>query len=438
MYVRPVTHVFSAIRRRMLWLVLLLVCVCFSCAACEVHDYWMIPSSLTVDSDQNINYSTLEEPLTDDLFMRYQLDYVIENKSTSAPSEVVVIGTSYVNSFERAVGHKVWHLEPGETQEGVLMSTQLQYGNALNVSLACCGMSECMRNDVLCPQEEEAPEAVAAFCYSACEARDACIEKCPASASCEQFCKESAASDIDQCIQKNCTTPGQVSTCRQVCRGDAACYDACEPYAGCVTKCTSNAAACFKNCLSTWSQCTDAIFEPQATDIPCALCGGPEDEACLFNETKQENPILTSHSGNTYACDIDCSAYPEACVTGCETLFEDDSGRMHCLDRCLMQHLYWCNDFTIPTDFVDANVTQPCCFSNFCQAEFTGIVKTFEVQCFNDASCSSNHYCSDEGVCVSSGAGGCSVLSSRATPPYFLFVLALLSLLAARKRRGSS
>lgn len=409
------------------------------CQACEVHDYWMIPSSLTVDSEQDTYYSELDEPLKDDLFMRYQLDYTIENKSTSNPSEVVVIGTSYVNSFERAVGLKVWHLEPDEKQDGILMSQQLQYGNALNVSLACCNMSECNRRDVLCPEEAGDTTQIASFCYHACIDRSSCIDKCPTQSACEQHCKESSPSDLIKCMQDTCTTPGKVNSCKQICGEDESCYESCEPYSGCVNKCTSNAAACFKNCLSTWAQCTDDLFLPDDSDIPCSLCGGADDEACTFTVSKEDDPILVSNEGTEYICGVDCSAYPSACVTGCEALFEDDTSRINCLDLCLMQHLYWCNDYTIPTDYVDTTVTQPCCFSDFCQAEFFGIVKTFEVQCFNDSSCSSNHYCSDEGVCVASGSGGCSASNVRRTPHVLIWTAAcivlLFSLYTIRRRR---
>ena len=446
MFVRHSSHSFHMIKNLgindpSLTKCFIIICIvaCSLCSACEVHDYWLMPSSLAVDSDQDIYYSELEEPLKDDLFMRYQLDYVIQNMSSSNASEVVVIGTSYVNSFERAVGLKVWHLEPEELQEGILMSTQLQYGNSLNVSLACCSKSECNRRDVLCPEEDSDPAQIASFCYTACQDRTPCIDKCPATSACEQHCKESSPSELDLCMQYTCTTPGKVNSCKQICDDDDACYDTCEPYSGCVDKCTSNSAACFKNCLSTWSQCTEDIFLPQDINIPCSLCSGSDDEHCLFNSSKDDEPVLTSTSGTQYPCFIDCSSYPAACVTGCETLYDDDSNRMNCLDVCLTQHLYWCNDFIIPTDYVDSSVTQPCCFSDFCQAEFLGIVKTFEVQCFNDSSCSSNHYCSDEGVCVASGSGGCSAASFRRTSRSIMFaavfMVLLVSLYYIRRRR---
>ncbi len=448
MFVRPISHSFRMIKHLSTntpcinkCFIMICVVMCSLCSACEVHDYWMMPSSLKVDSEQDIYYSELDEPLKDDLFMRYQLDYAIINESSSNPSEVVVIGTSYVNSFERAVGLKVWHLEPEEIQDGILMSTQLQYGNALNISLACCNKSECNRRDVLCPEEDSDATQIASFCYSACQDRTPCIDKCPATAACEQHCKESSPAELNQCMLDTCTTPGKVNSCKQICNDDDACYDTCEPYSGCVDKCTSNSAACFKNCLSTWSQCTDDIYVSDDIYIPCSLCSGSDDEQCLFNVSKDDEPVLTSVSGNQYPCSVDCSAYPASCVTGCETLYEDDSSRMDCLDNCLIQHLYWCNDFIIPTDYVDTSVTQPCCFSDFCQAEFQGIVKTFEVQCFNDSSCSSNHYCSDEGVCVASGSGGCSTTTLR-RPPYSikfaaLFIGLLVSLYTIRRRRHS-
>lgn len=409
----------------------------FLCIACEVHDYWMMPSALSVNSEEEIYYSELDEPLKDDLFMRYQLDYVIQNTSASNASEVVVIGTSYVNSFERATGLKVWHLEPDEYQDGILMSTQLQYGNELNVALACCNKSECNRHDVLCPEEEGDAANTANFCYNACKDRSACIEKCPATSACELYCKETSPTDMQNCMENNCTNAGTVNTCKQICNDDETCYESCTPYNGCINKCTSNAAACYKNCLSTWSQCTDAVFEPAESDIPCALCGGPEDEACKWNSAKDDDPILSSNAGNDYPCNVDCSAYPAACVTGCETLFDDDTQRMNCLELCLNQHLYWCNDFTVPTDYVDTNVSQPCCFSDFCQAEFQGIVKTFEVQCFNDASCSSNHYCSDEGICVASGSSSCHAASLKQTSlpiNAFYMLLALATYCMIRRR----
>ena len=37
----------------------IMICIIMGmlCQACEVHDYWMIPSSLTVDSEQDTYYA---------------------------------------------------------------------------------------------------------------------------------------------------------------------------------------------------------------------------------------------------------------------------------------------------------------------------------------------------------------------------------------------
>ena len=104
----------------------------------------------------------------------------------------------------------------------------------------------------------------------------------------------------------------------------------------------------------------------------------------------------------------------------------------------LQQHLYWCNDYTIPVDYVDPLGHQPCCFETFCKNSLNGVVKSYDVECFNDTSCRSGKYCSSEGICVDKGTpSNCSShpLQKPSSALYWLMALFGGAVLI-RRRKG--
>lgn len=409
-------------------------------SGCEAHDYWLLPKAIEVDSTRDILSAQNEDEFSQDLFVRYQLDYEVSNLSSNQASEVVVSATSFVNSFERATGQKVWHLDPGQTVQGMLITSQLQLGNSLTISLQCCPPSRCSSRDVICPEISETtilPDVadVAAFCYDACHETTSCSESCPAEPACEDYCEGNK--DIAQCRQTSCGFGGNVASCAFYCKDDQACLEQCRPTEECHTSCLSNRAACFKNCLSTWTQCSGEIYDPHTDEIPCAICGGQGLCTTNFNNVEIGDRQLTAADGTVYPCAIDCNAYPASCLTGCENLYDDDASRMACLDRCLQQHLFWCNDNSLPLDYVDSRVKYPCCFNDFCQSTLSGVVNTYDVECFNDTDCSSGKTCSDEGICVSTGISSCSARTQRPGAPLGCFLCTgCVFFFLIRRRRG--
>ena len=396
-------------------------------SACEAHDYWLLSDTLTVDSSQEIYKATNGDDISQDLFVRYQLDYELENTSSSQSTEVVVSATSYVNGFARATGHKVWHLDPSQKVQGILMTNQLELGNKLTVSLECCTSSVCTNKEVICPAEDEyttLPDIndVAEFCYDSCESIDDCLLECPSKASCDEIC-----TDDESCRTLVCSDKFLDLSCDYRCNHDASCMESCEPSKECQDTCTSLRASCFKNCLATWNRCEEQTYVPNTDIIPCAICGGEGSCNINLNTTVSEQWSITSTTGENYTCNLECRYYPPECVTGCEELYEEKTDRIACLDRCLQQQLFWCNDFDIPNDYVDSQGSQPCCFETACQGSLEGVVKSYNVECFNDTSCSSGKVCSSEGICVSSTSDS----SCHATPlvsnrEFSLFWLLLL------------
>ena len=287
-----------------------------------------------------------------------------------------------------------------------------------------------------CPAESE--------CQTACNHLEAdekvsCLAKCASSQTCKGYCE----ADIKaKCRKQNCDYGGEVATCAHKCINDPDCYlESCQPTSECQETCTSMQASCYRNCISTIAQCTDSFqYTAETKIIPCALCGG--EGTCLY-DVEDNNPTLSTRhsngqkSGVIYACDLDCSRYPSTCVTGCNDLYSDDESRMECLHMCLNQHLFWCNDYEIPTDYIDSNGYQPCCYSDSCYSSLTGVVKTYDVECFNDTSCSSGKYCSSEGICVSSGSSSCqsSLYSPRHRSVFWLFILSF-GVIFYRTRKG--
>ena len=373
--------------------------------ACEAHDYWLLNETLTVDSSQDVYKAVNSEEISQDLFVRYQLDYELNNTNSSQSTDVVVSATSYVNGFERATGHKVWHLNASDTVQGSLMTNQLQLGNKLEVSLACCSASKCTNKEVLCLQHDEGisipdMQTVAEFCYDSCQSTEACEQKCPAESACLKACPE----NDNACRMLSCGMPDSLDSCDYICNHDEDCMaNDCQTANECLSVCKSLSASCFKNCLATWNRCEEEVFSPETDVIPCALCGG-EGKCTLHLEVGSvDKQTITSEDGQVYECEIDCRYYPSACVTGCEELYEDKQSRIACLDQCLTQHLFWCNDYNISDDYIDSQGQQPCCFASDCEASLTGVVKSYDVECFNDTSCSSDKVCSPEGICVASG-----------------------------------
>lgn len=420
------------LRHRAIELLLFIALCCIS--ACDAHDYWLMTDEIEVNSEENILTSTNTIPIKQDLFVRYQLDYEIENQSETQPTEVVVSATSYVNSIARATGQKVWHLEPQKAGSGILSTSQLQLGNSLVVSLSCCAPSRCSSKDVICPEDPASVDVneVAEFCYNSCEDRQACISNCPSEEACTSYCSD--VQDKEECRKMSCGYGGNVSTCAHDCEDDSTCLETCSATSECSETCTTKSESCFMNCLAVWNQCSEVIYEPNNEVIPCALCGG--EGLCKLNldVTEKENLSIESESGESYSCDLNCSSYPTACYDGCMNEYESTTERLPCLTMCLRQHLFWCNDYSIPYDYVSDQGTQPCCFEDYCQGSLHGVVKTYDVECFNDTSCSSGTSCSAEGICVSNGSSNCSA-STRSKSPFILWILGLPIIALHRRRK---
>ena len=406
--------------------------------SCEAHDYWKLTESLSVDSTQGITKASNTDDISQDLFVRYQLDYELTNESEDQPQDVVVSATSYVNGFERSTAHKVWHLEKQETVQGIFMTSQLHLGNSLEVSLLCCSASSCTNKEVLCLDygDGEPPvsvDEIAELCYDSCENIDDCTKMCPSKENCDDLC-ETDDEDYQLCRENYCTEQELLLSCNYDCVNDKECLDNCEPAPECQDRCVSLRASCFKNCLATWNRCENQVFEPKVDTIPCEICQG--EGACQVNMKPSTKTTLTSVDGTVYDCEIDCRYYPSVCVTGCESLYESKSDRISCLDLCLQQQLYWCNDFSVPVDYVDSLGQQPCCFDTFCQSTLSGVVKSFDVECFNDTDCSSGKRCSDEGICVSKGSSSCQGNPMHNPSPTGIFwIIGIFGLAWVRRSR---
>ncbi|MBQ9396636.1 MAG: hypothetical protein IJU23_14115 [Proteobacteria bacterium] len=413
-------------------------------SACEAHDYWFVDDTIEVDASQDILTASTQEPLAQELFVRYQVDYEIENLS-SEPTEAVVSATSYVNRTERATAQKVWHLDPDTIGQGILTASQLQLGNSISVSLQCCQASQCYPKETLCPQSDDlfdTDDDLATYCYDACKDVQPCIQKCPSAVACYKKCGEEQ--DMSSCIKANCLYGGSVASCEYICNGDEACLDSCMIRSECQDTCYSLAAACFRNCLSTWFRCTlyTLAYKSPSTKVPCALCRDSDDNPgtglCDADLTPEIQEYYTlSNGSSSFVCTPDCSQFPPECMTECNELYESDKERMECLEVCISQHLTWCNSGLLSYDYIDASAKQPCCYETSCHNSLTAVVKTLDVSCFNDTDCKSGNTCSPEGVCVSGGSGGCSATSGTASFRLFWLILPATVLLRRKRRMNA-
>ena len=404
-------------------------------SACDAHDYWFIPDAIKVSSEEGVLTASNQETFKQDLFVRYQLDYELQNLSQDQDTEVVVSATSYVNSIVRATGQKVYHLDVGESAQGILTSSQLELGNELIVSLSCCETSQCSRKDVVCSNQADKPgmKEILSYCDNSCQNTLDCINQCPADNVCTKICN-SLGSHVSDCRELFCIPEAGLSTCANECQEDSECLENCIPAPECATKCMQQIAGCFMNCVATWTQCEEEIYVPDADTIPCALCG--KDGFCKtnFDIPTNDELFLYSEGGAKYGCSVDCRKYPEVCMSECSEKYgDDDDARIDCSYTCLQQHLFWCNDYTIPYDYVDAQYKQPCCFSNYCNNELVGVIKTFDVECYSDSECKSGRYCSAEGVCVSDELSGCA---QNSRPPSFpmILLISFISIIALRRK----
>ncbi len=405
-------------------------------AGCEAHDYWVLTDVLSVNSEQEVYSAQNNKEISQDLFVRYQLDYELNNLSTDQSTEVVVSATSYVNDIARVTGKKVWYLEPGQTVQGILTPYQLQLGNKLVVSLDCCSNSRCTNREVICPTESEYKtlppiDEIASFCYNSCKDTDDCLLQCPSENACEDFCR--SAADVAECRATHCRESGTVRTCAFECVNDPTCLESCERATECVDSCVSKRASCYRNCLATWNRCVDEDYQPDTDAIPCALCGGTGLCHPSFQTASLDDLTLTSTTGEIYHCETDCRFYPSACITGCESFYTDEASLLPCIDVCLDQHLFWCNDYSIPIDYVDARSDQPCCFDTYCNNSLTGVVKSYDVQCFNDTDCSSGKYCAPDGLCTTyMSSTSCSGNPYNPRPRHLLLPIVFLILYIRR------
>lgn len=405
-------------------------------SACDAHDYWFLSDVIKVSSDEDVLSASNQESIAQDLFVRYELDYELQNLSNDQDTEVVVSATSYVNGVKRETGQKVYHLDAGQSVQGILTSSQLELGNSIVVSLSCCATSQCSRKDVICSEQEEKSDikTIVSFCDNACQYDETCVEQCPDEEVCQDLCN-GISDDISYASCRNllCVAGSGMVTCSSKCNGDEACLETCTPVAECESKCIQKTAGCFMNCIATWTQCEDDRYLPESSPIPCTLCG--RDGLCKanFDVPVNDNLFLYSESGVKYACSVDCSAYPDVCVTDCANNYSNDDDRINCMYTCLQQHLFWCNDYSIPYDYVDLQYKQPCCFSDYCNNDLIGVVKTFDVECYFDSDCKSGSYCSSEGLCESSGASGCAINPRKQSFPVMI-LLALFAGIIIRRR----
>ena len=138
---------------------------------------------IEVDSNTGVYEAHSKDEISQDLFVRYELNYEIENVNTSQETEVVVSATSYVNHVERSTGQKVWHLNGSEKGAGVLTHALLSYGNSLSVSLFCCATSRCVSKEVSCSHltandgVDSGEDGTVSFCYKSCNTPEICINK---------------------------------------------------------------------------------------------------------------------------------------------------------------------------------------------------------------------------------------------------------------------
>ena len=410
-------------------------------SACEAHDYWFVNDTIVVDASQDIVTASTQEPLSQELFVRYQVDYEIENLSSEA-TEAVVSATSYINNNERATAQKIWHLEPGATGQGILPASQLQLGNSISVSIKCCQASLCYPKESLCPQSDDLfsdENELATYCYDACKDVKPCMNKCPSLMICIKKC--GSEQNLTSCVEENCLHGGSIASCEYVCKGDETCLESCQIHPECENSCYSEAGACFRNCISTWSRCSAYEYEYKspASKLPCAICRDSNDDPgtglCDADLTPEIQEYYSLSNGtNAFVCTPDCSKYPPECLAECTNLFDDDKDRMECLAVCLEQHLAWCNDGFVPSDYIDTSAKQPCCYDSSCHNSLTAVIKTLDVSCFNDTDCKSGSSCSAEGVCVSNGSGSCSATSKPSSFSLFWLILPAAVLLY-RKRR---
>lgn len=408
-------------------------------SACDAHDYWIIPDDISVNS-QTQTLSASSEMLSQDLFVRYQLDYELHNDSFENATETVVSATSYVNNIERITGQKVWHLDPGKTAQGILTTSQLQLGNAISITLSCCRASRCSSRETLCPTSETLPEIseIANFCYTACADTSACTKQCPAETACAEFCQRNA--NVDQCRIENCAVSKNLATCAAFCDNNEECLKLCQPAQECTQTCIQNRAGCFNNCLAIWNQCTDEVYLPNTSNIPCSLCGGTGLCTANFDISEDDVKVIKNDNDQTFTCALDCDTFPTPCVTGCEDLYSQDNEKMDCMAACLQQHVFWCNDYTLPLDYVMSKFQQPCCFENFCQNTLSGVIKTYNVECFNDTSCKSGSFCNDEGICESNAAASCTFSRNphpRNAIPWFIMLAIIFARFTFRKSHGA-
>ncbi|MGI5829035.1 MAG: hypothetical protein ACOX8U_02565 [Bradymonadia bacterium] len=427
---------FAWAKAHVLAVLLILIAVC----ACETHDYWQLQQKLEVNSDESVLSAKLDEPLSQELFVRYALDYEITNESAKQ-TQVVVGATTYVNNTVRARGQKVWTLEPNASMRGNLGTTQLEIGNAIDVRLECCESSSCTPREVLCPQIDasllqnpnnaelmELTQNAGMTCFRSCQRAAECSKQCPAEASCDEECEGSLKPE--KCKQENCLADSGLATCSQFCGEDIACLQNCVPNPSCVDHCYVQDTACFGNCLSFWTRCTGKRYYPpliaQDQDwLPCAMCGA--EGKCGVNWERSEELFIYDSQKQPVPCDLRCDRYPSACTKACKELHAEEEAQATCSALCIEQHLYWCNNFYVADDYLDSKHKQPCCYGTYCHNSLQAVLKTYEVRCFNDAECGVGRRCSPQGVCIDQGqSASCSVSCAPITIWHALFAAIML------------
>src|SRR5690606_29131656 len=132
--------------RLWMWLVLAFAALATPAMTCEPQDFQDVPEVLVVSSDEG-RVVDRANPITHDRITRHIVDYSVRNESAEA-SEVVVVGTSYVNGVERASGIAVLALESGASTDGRLTDFELEYGDEIRLELQCCSASTCRPSEI--------------------------------------------------------------------------------------------------------------------------------------------------------------------------------------------------------------------------------------------------------------------------------------------------
>ncbi len=418
------------------WLALALFWSC-QASTCEAQDFVYVDEPLRVSALKGRYAAFLSEGVSQDLVLRYAVDYRVVNLA-SGQVEVVVFAESAINDVPRASGQAVLRLQGGEEMSGRISDLSLEYGNHLSLALQCCSMSRCRPSEVLCPsvdpegEPEGDPIQAGYLCMEGCSQDLWCVSGCPAEVLCEEACAEAA--DAERCVAEQCGRDSLLASCAVHCAGDERCLESCLPSAGCVQACEAEGTACFVNCQALYRRCTGSALGSLGNELPCSLCGG--SGRCTL-QSRGDDLLVVDGSGAELSCTPRCVGYPAACSRGCATSYgEDGLAQLSCMQNCVWLQQQWCS---YERQAIDPNMRVPCCFSEHCEAEMESVVKLAAVECFSDVVCGSARRCNRRGLCenrLRDEQSGCQTLKGA---PFGVGALLLGLLFLAwwgRRRKG--